>query len=246
MYLIIDQGNSFTKIAVFNHNRLFSLETLENSSIDKITSEIDKIKSNYENIQYAMFSSVLKNTQKIFDILSPGFTLVEMSHSCFLPIEIEYATPETLGLDRIAAATGACSIYPTSNILTIDAGTCITYDFTNSLGKYLGGGISPGIQMRFDALHTFTSKLPLVSRENIVNLIGSTTKNSILSGVLIGITAEIDGIIDQYRDKFPDLKIILTGGDANYFDKKLKNDIFAVPNLVLMGLRDILLYNVEK
>jgi len=148
-----------------------------------------------------------------------------------------------LGKDRIAAVTGAWSMFPAKNILAIDAGTCITYDLITSNGEYLGGGISPGIRMRFQAMHTFTGKLPLVEPEDFDELIGRSTRESLLSGVYNGVMAEISELIRLYGKKFDDLTVILTGGDHVFLHNKLKISIFAVPELVLLGLNEIFDYN---
>jgi type III pantothenate kinase len=142
---------------------------------------------------------------------------------------------------------GANLYFPNQDVLVIDAGTCIKYDFVNKANAYLGGSISPGLQMRFKALHTLTEKLPLVQPVlNVDYLIGSSTEEAILSGVLNGCIAEIDGIIQQYKSNYKNLKVVLSGGDSIYFDKTLKNSIFASPNIVLEGLNAILDYNVDK
>lgn len=248
MYLVIDQGNSFTKVAVFNGDELTDLETIRNTPMNQLIEGIKAVehKSMEGKCTHGIFSTVLKDSRETLTYLNSRLELIEMTYRCSLPVLNHYQTPETLGNDRIAAVTGAFGLYPSTDLLVIDAGTCITYDFINAQGEYKGGGISPGIQMRFNALHTLTSKLPLVSLENDIHLIGNSTKGSILSGVINGTFAEVDGIIEHYRQLHPNLKVILTGGDTNYFDRKLKNNIFAVPNLVLMGLKDILLHNVEN
>jgi type III pantothenate kinase len=146
--------------------------------------------------------------------------------------------------DRLAAAIAGATLYPGSNVLVIQAGTCITYEFINAQGEYIGGAISPGIQMRYKAMNTFTGKLPLIEHKKFDGLIGQTTEESILSGVNNGILAEVDGIINAYKSQYPDLTIILSGGDADFFVKQLKNSIFAVPNIVLKGLNIILDFNV--
>jgi type III pantothenate kinase len=151
-----------------------------------------------------------------------------------------------LGSDRISAAVGGYYLYPNKNVLVIDAGTCIKYNFTNSNNQYLGGGISPGIEMRFKALQKFTDKLPLIEIDlNFNSLIGASTQSSILSGVLNGTISEIDGIINLYKLQFPDLICILTGGDSQYLANRLKNSIFTHQNLVLKGLNNILNYTIE-
>lgn len=247
MYLIVDRGNSFTKIALFGEGELIDLKVISSAVADEMNSLLNGYATEFKPgvIDHGIFSSVVKDNNEIVASLRSRMNLMVMSEDTPLPVMNRYESPETLGNDRIAAAVGATFLHPGSNVLTIDAGTCITFDMTTSDRAYLGGGISPGIHMRFKALHTFTSKLPLVSLEGDAGLIGSNTLNSIRSGVLNGVIAEVDGIIDRYRERFPDLQVLLTGGDANYFDKKLKNNIFAVPNLVLLGLKDILQYNVE-
>ena len=134
-------------------------------------------------------------------------------------------------------------MFPGKNALLIETGTCITYDFIDSDGLYHGGGISPGIRLRFKALHTFTDKLPLIEPEKDPALIGDTTENAILSGVINGVKAEVSGLISSYESNYENLTIILSGGDLVYFDKNLKNNIFAVPNIVLKGLNIILEFN---
>jgi type III pantothenate kinase len=149
-------------------------------------------------------------------------------------------------MDRIAGVCGAIQLFPGSNNLVIDAGTCITYDFVDEMAQYHGGGISPGLNMRFKAVHTFTAKLPLVSAKAGVDLIGTTTETSIQSGVINGLLSEIEGTIGRYAVKFPGLKVILCGGDAGFFENQLKATIFAVPDLVLFGLNSILIHNVNR
>ena len=163
-----------------------------------------------------------------------------------LPIRIGYETPHTLGRDRIAAVVGAQSLRPGSNILVIDAGTAITYELLEASGLYVGGNISPGMTTRFRALHHFTQKLPLVSEPEEVLLVGVSTESAIQAGVVNGIVLEMDGYIDLLRLKYPGLLVFLTGGHSFYFERRLKNRIFADINLVLIGLNRILEYNVEN
>jgi len=227
---------------------LIKLENIANISASILAEfiyEFNKLAID-ESITHGILSSVITDNQEIIDYLNSVTKLLILSDRTPLPIVLDYDTPETLGRDRIALAAGAAEIDPVSNILIIDAGTCITYDILSDGHKYLGGGISPGIEMRFKSLHTFTSKLPLVSRDKNFTLVGNSTKSSIRSGVQNGIIAEIEGIILKYKEEFPQLKVFFTGGDANYFVKKLKSNIFAIPNLVLLGLKDILKYNVEN
>ena len=157
-----------------------------------------------------------------------------------------YKTPKTLGVDRIALASAAIQKYPKKNVLVIDAGTCITFDFISKDKEYLGGAISPGIQMRYKALHNFTAKLPLLDSGELTSFIGFDTESSIHSGVLNGVCNELDGVINQYSKKFRDLTVVLTGGDTNFLAKQLKSVIFAHPNFVLEGLHTILNYNLAN
>ena len=160
-----------------------------------------------------------------------------------VPLTNKYKTPNTLGKDRLAGVIGVTSLYPKKDILVFDAGTCLTMDFVNKKGEYIGGRISPGIEMRYKALHTFTDKLPLGQKEKTTPIIGDDTHSSIASGVQQGILAEVKSIISEYKLRNPDTIVVVTGGDCFFFEKELKNSIFANPNLVLIGLNEILDYN---
>jgi type III pantothenate kinase len=158
-----------------------------------------------------------------------------------LPIENLYETTQTLGSDRLAASIGAFTLHPNSNVLTIDAGTCIKYNFVNEQNQFIGGAISPGLSMRLKALHKFTNALPLIDfDENYENLTGKNTKDSILSGALIGTVCEVESMIQWYQSTYSVLKIVLTGGNANYLCKQLKNRFFADEHLILKGLNAVL------
>jgi type III pantothenate kinase len=163
-----------------------------------------------------------------------------------VPITTGYETPATLGKDRLAAAVGANYLQPDKNILVIDAGTAITYEFIDSKGVYAGGNISPGLTTRFRALNHFTGKLPLVNETEDVPFIGSNTEMAIIAGVVNGIVFEMDGYIDTLKAQYKDFFVFLTGGHSFYFERRLKNHIFADPNLVLTGLNRILEYNAEN
>ena len=244
MRLIIDIGNTLLKYAVFHQNKIIDLRFDQALSL-KI---VDSIYRKYPGITSAFIASVRKDNQQYHEIFSGKFSFLEFNNSTLLPITNRYNTPETLGKDRLAAAIGASAIFPKKNVLSVDAGTCITYDLINKNAEYLGGGISAGIRMRYNALHSFTGNLPLVKPEfeKEINLIGKSTEESIQSGVQNAVLAEVDAVINQYKDQFEDLKIIVTGGDYKYFDKYLKNNIFASPNLVLIGLKKILDFNENK
>ncbi len=239
MRLIIDFGNSLKKIAVFDKNKLVQLSTYEEFNIEILIEIAEK----YPKITSAIISSVIHYPQNIDDFLQKNFFFIKLNSETPIPIQNLYKTPITLGNDRIAAVVAASNKFKNEHLLVIDAGSCITYDFINKDMEYLGGSISPGINLRFKALHHFTDKLPLLNYENIDYLVGKTTQESILSGVINGLAAEIDGVIGSYKEIYNKLTIIMSGGDHKYFDKRLKNNIFALPNIVLLGLNVILDFN---
>ncbi len=239
--LVIDLGNSRAKVAVYLNDELTVVHTIGDPTPEKIY----QLGLHKLPIYAGIICSVTENPA-LYTVLFPDLTWVILESQTPLPIKNKYQTPETLGKDRLAAVAGAQFLFPGQDILVIDAGTAVTYDFINHKGEYYGGSISPGLSMRFKALHTFTSRLPLLQAEEISYLTGSNTRESILSGVINGLCAEMDGIIDQYKLSWLSLQVVLTGGDTKYFEKTLKNSIFASPNLVLTGLKLILDYNIEK
>ncbi|MEI6900275.1 MAG: type III pantothenate kinase, partial [Bacteroidota bacterium] len=177
--------------------------------------------------------------------LQEKFHFIELDEKTPIPLKNRYQTPATLGKDRLAAAVGGHSLFPGHDVLVINAGTCVTYDVVTREGEYLGGAISPGMVMRFRALHTFTGKLPLLDFTEEPDFPGNTTEKSIISGVINGMIAEMEAIATGLGVKYPDLQVILSGGDLNYFDKRLKISIFALPNIVVYGLYQILKLNVD-
>jgi type III pantothenate kinase len=206
--------------------------------------ELETIAKKYP-FKKAVISSVNEDASLISEKISPVKTLV-VNNSTRLPFKNLYKTPETLGTDRIAAAAGAKTLYTQADCLAIDAGTCVTFDFIDAGDNYYGGSISPGISMRFKALHNFTARLPLVNKKERTELIGANTEESIQSGVMNGIASEVDGMIASYKSIYPELKVIICGGDAPFFETNLKQSIFAVPELVLIGLNRILEYNAAE
>lgn len=240
MNLIIDIGNTSVKIAVGKDSNLLYFYTYPFITVDLL----DKLHNEFPNITHSIVSNVSIVHKDVIKWLEHNFIHIDFNCNTPVPIKNNYKTPETLGLDRLAAAVGSNHIYPYENVLSIDIGTCIKYDLINAEGCYLGGGIAPGLQMRLQALHNFTARLPLITyhAENIA-LIGDSTEKSVLSGVINGIIAEINGIIEMYSNAYTDLKVILTGGDANHFEKKIKSTIFALPNLTIIGLHKILSFN---
>ncbi|HER08134.1 MAG TPA: type III pantothenate kinase [Bacteroides sp.] len=244
MNLVLDLGNSFGKIAVCEGSKV-----IESAGYERITSrEIAYFLARYPSLKGVIVSSVVNHSREIIDYLVNLFTTcIELNHTTPIPLENRYQTPDTLGYDRIAAAVGANTLYPGENVLVIDAGTAITYDIVTSGGAFLGGNISPGLEIRFRSLHKLTSRLPMLERpEDDPPLVGSSTKEAIQSGVVHGILYEMHGFIEAISEKYPKLQVVLTGGDAKYFEGKLKNSIFVDLNLNLIGLNRILDYNADK
>jgi type III pantothenate kinase len=171
---------------------------------------------------------------------------VEFNSGTPSPITNNYRTPKTLGLDRLAAAIGARTLFPDKDLLVIDAGTAITFDLVEGKGTFAGGNISPGLRSRFRALHEFTANLPLADEQGKIPLVGQTTEEAIKAGVIHGMVLEMDGMIDLMKKKRPEIQPVLTGGDARFFETRLKNRIFVKFEITLIGLNRILEYNVEK
>ena len=238
--LIIDQGNTQIKIGVFDKWQLVYSDSY--NILDK--NRLLKLKKEY-NIHNCILSSVIEsgNNRILNDLNSVFPEFKTLNHKTQLPFKIEYKTPETLGRDRIAVVAGASLLYPQKNILVIDAGTAITFEFISKDGVYLGGNISPGLQMRYKALNHFTSKLPLIEFTEQNKLLGASTNEAIQSGIQHGLLFEIEGYIQHLEKKHPEIIILFTGGDADFFVKKLKKRIFVHFNLVLTGLNRILEYN---
>jgi type III pantothenate kinase len=237
MNLVVDYGNSFAKVGVFDQYELVNQHTFSSSE------ELKYFLQNFSGESFILSSVTHENTA-VMKWVSHVKRKFILTSSLPLPIHNLYATPQTLGVDRIAGVCGARQKFPKSNCLIIDAGTCITYDFLDREGKYHGGSISPGLKMRFQAMNTFTAKLPLADIVENPPLIGTTTESCLQSGAIHGMTEEIKGIIGEYQREFDGLQVILCGGDARFFENKLKAPIFAIPELVLSGLNSILIYNV--
>jgi len=239
MNLVIDIGNTLVKMAVFDRREIIHHNTFSDIHLDEINATL----SQFPDIDACIIGSVRKLPENLQDGLRKNISFHILDPESKLPITHEYRTFETLGADRIAGVVAANHLYPEKNVLLIETGTCITYDLIDAHGVYRGGGISPGIRLRLAALHNFTDKLPLVEPVSDPVLVGNTTEASIRSGVINGVKAEVSGIISQYEGDYENLTIILSGGNLEYFDKNLKNNIFAVPNIVLTGLNIILEFN---
>ena len=239
MNLILDFGNTLIKAAVFNSNELVRSEIF-NSSNDLLSNS-----SLFQNINHCIVSSVNDSHQSFLSSYLKKINILEFTSKRKIPILNKYESTQTLGSDRIAASIGAFSISPNKNTLVIDAGTCLKFNFTNDRNEFIGGSISPGLEMRFKALRHFTGKLPLLEiKEDYNKLVGQNTEESILSGVINGIIAETDSIINEYKKLYPELTIFLTGGDAAFFEKRLKSSIFVDSHLVLTGLNQVLKFNL--
>ena len=243
MLLTIDVGNSRIKVAVFEHNKQVDFFIFETNEALKNFKNIFK---KYFNLQKIILSSVGKLDEEVVNFIKSQFQTEIIDHKSKFPFTNLYATPETLGIDRMVLAAGATLIYPNKNRLIIDAGTCITYDFVNAENEYLGGAISPGIKIRYKSLNNYTSKLPLLTLGEDFEIIGNSTQSSIHSGVINGVIFEIEGFISQYSLKNQDLTIILTGGDAEFLAKRLKSTIFANSNFLLESLNLLSLYTQKN
>ena len=247
MNLITDIGNSYTKLAVFDKNILINKLSFKNEKSEKTSEEIVKLKQQYPQIKNFILSSVKKEDRKLRNLIRDLFqNYVFFNDETPVPIKNLYETPKTLGKDRLAGIIAAGNIFPNSNVLVFDAGTALTVDFLNDEKEYSGGSIAPGLEMRYQALNHFTDKLPkLEISDNFEHMIGKNTENSIHSGVQNGILYEIEGWIKRFSEKYTNLKVTFTGGDTFFFERRLKKQIFAEPNLVLIGLNIILKYNAK-
>ena len=243
MNLVIDIGNTRIRAGIFD-----GAELVLNLTDDKKGSQIiDFLKTGTIKIGRCIVSSVSEMPKKLKSLeryleRKPLILHDELP----LPFTNRYSGKKTLGKDRIAAVAGACSLYPGKNVLVIDAGTAITFDFKTEKEEYLGGNISPGLTMRFKALNNYTARLPLVGISDEYGLLGDSTMTAIRNGVQNGMIYEINAYIETFHNKYDKLVVVLTGGDADFFENKLKKPIFVVSNLTLIGLNIILQYNAEK
>lgn len=245
MNLCIDRGNSRTKIGIFDakgimiHNELYKQFG---------TTDLEQLLTTY-SIDKCILSSVVNDDADVLNWLQTRIKhFINLDHTVPVPITNCYHTPQTLGKDRLAAVVGANFLQPNTNLLVVDAGSAITYDFIDKNNNYIGGNIAPGLKMRLTALHQFTKKLPMVevNEETTVELFGQSTEEAIAAGVTNGIIFEIEGYLKQIKEQYADVSFFLTGGNLYYFHNRLKIATFAEIFLVLIGLNRILEYNVQN
>jgi len=240
MLLVIDVGNTQIKAAVFEQNTHLKKEII---AYEDWQISLKKVIKNFSEISILVVASVGKLEKSDFLTLNSRLNVYFITRESKFPFYNLYASPSTLGIDRMILASGAVLQFPKKNRLVIDAGTCITYDFIDSNDNYLGGAISPGIRLRYESLHNYTAKLPLLKKEKPIEIVGNSTTQSIHSGVINGVSFEIEGFINSVLDKNDNFIIILTGGDAVFLAERLKNTIFANPNFLLESLNQTFQYN---
>lgn len=243
MLLAVDVGNTRIKGAVFENDKLIENYFFPKEELEK---KIQKILENYPRVGNLAVASVGNLSKNDFLSLGKKLKVHFFSSEDNFPFENKYATPKTLGIDRAVLAAGAVLQFPKQNRLIVDVGTCVTYDFVDFEDNYLGGAISPGFRLRYEALHNFTAKLPLLTLENPNEFIGNSTQQSIHSGVVNGMIHEIDGFINQYKEQYSKFTIILTGGDTDFLAKRLKNTIFANSNFLLESLNHLFQYKIKN
>ncbi len=229
--LCFDFGNTRLKCAVFNNDEIKDVITLADDSDETIKNLISTYKPNK-----SILSSVINHNIEIENILSAKTKFHKLTHQSKLSFTTPVGKPETIGADRLALIAAAVYFYPDKHNLVIGLGSCITYNFVDKFHAFLGGSISPGLEMRFKAMHEFTAKLPLINANSNFPLVGYDTKTNLLSGVILGMRKEIDGTIEEYALHYSNFNVHLTGGDMGFFVPHLKNKIFASPHLIYKGL----------
>lgn len=243
MRLAVDIGNTRIKYAVYENDTVLDYGVFDRTRLEEAVWELLEKNPGVTEIAVASVGSL---GHQAFEVFQNKVPLRFVAHGQRFPFENAYATPHTLGIDRMVLASGAVLAYPGVNRLVIDAGTCVTYDFVDDKDVYHGGAISPGIRLRYEALHHYTAKLPLLEKAEPEDLVGSSTAQSIHSGVINGLACEIDGFIDAYRARHSNFIIILTGGDGDFLAKRLKNTIFAHSNFLLESLNQTIQYQIKN
>ncbi|MEO5996476.1 MAG: type III pantothenate kinase [Chitinophagaceae bacterium] len=238
--ICFDFGNTKLKYALFDGRLLQKEAVLENDHVETINALLEDLKP-----EKSILSSVIDHNPAIEILLEEKTFFHKLSHLSKLNFTTPVGKPSTIGADRLALVAAAVDLFPGKNNLAIGLGTCITYNFVNKYNEFIGGGISPGMDMRFKSLQIFTAKLPLVKEDWNLPLIGYDTVTNILSGVIIGMAKEIDGFVDAYAERYGNFNVLLTGGNSTFFVPHLKKQIFADPNLIFKGLYAISEYNIS-
>jgi len=236
MQLVIDVGNTRVKAAVFKDALQEEMVVIDK---EQFITQVGSFVGKYP-VKRAIISSVGRLSDEQRRNIQLRFPTVLLSHTTPLPFENLYKTPETLGVDRMGLMAAFAKAYPQKSGLVIDAGSCITYDYMDEKGQYHGGAISPGLRLRYEAMHSYTANLPLLERPKDYMLIGNTTETAMHSGVVNGVVLEIEGIINQHKQDCHNAVVVITGGDGEFLSKRLKNSIFADSNFLLQGLNYIL------
>jgi type III pantothenate kinase len=236
--LCFDFGNTRMKCAVFTDGKFVTDQVLEDDGEETIRKLLDQY-----HPDKSILSSVIHHNPLLEEWLKAATRFHKLDHQSKLPVTTPVGKPETIGADRLALVVSAVTLFPGKNNLVIGLGSAITYNYVNKYREFIGGGISPGMEMRFKSLQTFTAKLPLVKADWNFPLAGYDTRTNILSGVILGMAKEVDGIIEAYEEKYDNFNVLLSGGDAVYFSRHLKKKIFADPYLIYKGLYAISEYN---
>ena len=242
MNLCLDIGNSLIKAAVFDQTNLLEIARF---NFPNAETELNNLFDKY-SVKKGIISNVARTDRSLLELLQDRIEhLLLLDHQTPIPFVNSYGTPETLGVDRLALVAAGVSQFPGTNVLIIDAGSCITLDFVDSEGVYKGGAITPGINMRYKAVNAFTANLPLREGPDAIPALGNSTVNAIHLGILKGVIYELEGTIQTYRSQNEKLTVVLTGGNTNFLAKNLKSSIFAIPNFLLEGLNSILIHNID-
>ena len=242
MILAVDSGNTFLKLGTYNQNEVLKRFQVTYNQIDDVLSKVSA-EFDIDNIVLSVVGHFDKSyLEKYFPKAKTTF----INHNCLFPFENTYETPHTLGVDRMVLSAGAVLLHPNKNRLVIDMGSCITYDFINDKDQYLGGAISPGVEMRLKTLNEKTASLPLIEAKTFDEVIGKSTQTAILSGVMTAILFEIKGYIDYFLRENDNFIIILTGGSSKFFVKPLKSLIFAEPNFLMDSLVQLFIYQTKQ
>ncbi len=238
MNLVLDIGNSLLKAGIFKNNNLINYCEFNKDYFINVKSILDN-----NPISHSIASNVSESNNKLIELLSNKTNLIEFNSSLNVPFKNCYQSKNTLGKDRIALVSNASKEYPKENVLLIDLGSCITFDFLNNKNEYLGGSISPGLRMRYKSLNNYTANLPLLDPKEIDYFIGKNTEDSIHSGIINGIISELNSTVEKYKSQYKKIRIILTGGDSKFLFKKIKSGIFANSNFLIFGLNFLIELN---